>query len=1071
MATNFSQCPINIKHKSIALTPVDEIEKEINLGYNFAQNETLSQLQLENIQTNLKVDHLNLEEQKALQALLINYKHLFHIEGQKLTFTHKIKHKFNMKSNNPVYVRNYRQPIETKKEIKKQTLDLLRQDIVKQSVLPWNAPVHIVTTHKDGRTKNRMVVDFRRLNEQMIEDKYPIPNIADILDKLGRANYFSSLDLASGFHQIEMDPKDSEKTAFSTEQGHFEFKRMPFGLKNAPATFQRIMDEVLRGLFEDTCLVYLDDIIIYSSSLQEHLQKLIKVFKRLESANFKIKLEKCEFLKREIKYLGHIITDQGVKPNPEKIEAVSKFPIPKTRTEIKGFLGLLGYYRKFIKDFAKITKPFTLCLKKNAKINIQDPNYVSAFQQCKQLLTNDPILQYPDFSREFIVTTDASDIALGAVLSQGTVGRDKPICYASRTLSDTESKYNATEKELLAIVYACKQFRPYIYGKKFTIFTDHRPLQWLWSLKEPNSKLIRWRTKLEEFDFDVVYKKGKQNTNADALSRIRLTDLNVITQSDLDSILPQFDDEELLEIAQEMSIAITEPTTSHVPPYVGQGIGRKDIKLTDTPVKKADAIRKKHIQMDEDEISNSDTIHTTQTQQPQKSIEIQDTILDNKKKQFILSTSLGNELEVKIKTRDDCTIHLIRIPSENSYTHILNLIKTYMTGNKTFYIFTSDEDIYKKMCTVYTGEISNKGPRIIRCLRRAEVITVEEKKVALVVSYHTGITNHRGIQETLAHLKQKYWWPRMENTITNVIKSCDTCNRAKYNRRPDVPLLPITETPEAPFEKLFVDLFSFANNKYLTIIDSFTRLGHALKVKSKNPSDMVDAFLTYFNFYGIPHEIRSDQGSEFNNKLLKELASLHRITLHFGTAKNPESQANIERFHSTLLEHLRCLDDDPDISKDEMVRSATIAYNNTINSAIGMTPFEALFGHTKSRNPMDLFYDIPTYQNLVDKHKSRMAIMYEGIKNKDQERKKKTQEKQQESVRTTIWKPGEKVYVENITKSNKMMKPYFGPYVIIKVNDNNTVDVQTRRGIQTYHTRRLKHGIVPDANGSTPTSE
>lgn len=318
LVNNFGKKPIRMYSKSLELQPVQEIEENINIGYNLAKDKTLAKLQLENIYKNLKTEHLNIEEEKSLQALLIKYKHLFHIDGQKLTFTHKIKHSLNMKDDTPIYVKNFRQPLETKKEIKKQTLDLLRQDIIKESISPWNAPVHIVTTHKDGKTKHRMVVDFRRLNEKMIEDKYPIPNISDILDKLGRASYFSSLDLASGYHQVEMLSEDTPKTAFSTEQGHYEFKRMPFGLKNAPATFQRIMDDVLRGLLEDTCLVYLDDIIVYSSSLQEHIQKLIKVFKRLESANFKIKLEKCEFLKKDIKYLGHIITDKGVKPNPEK---------------------------------------------------------------------------------------------------------------------------------------------------------------------------------------------------------------------------------------------------------------------------------------------------------------------------------------------------------------------------------------------------------------------------------------------------------------------------------------------------------------------------------------------------------------------------------------------------------------------------------------------------------------------------------------------------------------------------------------------------------------------------------
>ena len=223
-----------------------------------------------------------------------------------------------MKDDKPVYVKMYRQPIAMKQEIKRQVEDLLSQDIIQESISPWSAPVHIVTTERDGKLKQRMVIDFRQLNKNMIDDKYPIPNITDILDKIGRGKYFSSLDLASGYHQVEMEDKDAPKTAFSTEQGHYQFKRMPFGLKNAPATFQRLMDNVLRGLQEDTCLVYLDDIIIYSTSLEEHIDKLTTVFNRLREANFKVKLEKCNFMRKELKYLGHLITEDGIKLNPEK---------------------------------------------------------------------------------------------------------------------------------------------------------------------------------------------------------------------------------------------------------------------------------------------------------------------------------------------------------------------------------------------------------------------------------------------------------------------------------------------------------------------------------------------------------------------------------------------------------------------------------------------------------------------------------------------------------------------------------------------------------------------------------
>ena len=206
----------------------------------------------ENIKNNLNIENLNIEEKAAIKALAIKYKHIFHVEGQPLSFTHCIKHKLNMKDSSPIYVRMYRQPIEIKKKIKTQVENLLEQDIIQDSISPWSCPVNVVIRTTNGKEKRRMVIDYRKLNEKTIEDKYPIPNITDILDKLGKCHYFTTLDLASGYHQVQMDPRDIEKTAFSTEQGHFEFKRMPFGLKNAPATFQRLMDNVLKGLLEDT---------------------------------------------------------------------------------------------------------------------------------------------------------------------------------------------------------------------------------------------------------------------------------------------------------------------------------------------------------------------------------------------------------------------------------------------------------------------------------------------------------------------------------------------------------------------------------------------------------------------------------------------------------------------------------------------------------------------------------------------------------------------------------------------------------------------------------------------------
>lgn len=476
----------------------------------------------------LRIEHLNAEERREFLSLCRRYDDVFYKEGETLTFTNEVKHRISTTDDIPIHTRSYRYPFIHKEEVRRQISDMLDQGIIRPSYSPWSSPVWIVPKKKDasGKQKWRLVIDYRKLNEKTVSDRYPLPNISEILDKLGKCLYFSTLDLASGFHQIEMHPKDIQKTAFTVEGGHYEYVRMPFGLKNAPSTFQRVMDNMLRDLVGKTCLVYLDDIIIYSTSLQEHIVSLKQVFERLRSSNFKVQLDKSEFLRKEIAFLGHLVSTEGIKPNPAKIEAIQKFPIPRTRREIKSFVGLLSYYRKFIPDLARLLRPMTDCLKQDRRITL-DEDYVGSFETCRRILMNDPILQYPDFSKPFILTTDASNFALGAVLSQGRIGSDKPICYASRTLSSSECNYSTIEKELLAIIWATKYFRPYLFGRKFQIVTDHRPLTWLMSLKEPNSKLVRWRLKLEEYDYEIVYKKGTLNRNADALSRIKIDGGNI----------------------------------------------------------------------------------------------------------------------------------------------------------------------------------------------------------------------------------------------------------------------------------------------------------------------------------------------------------------------------------------------------------------------------------------------------------------------------------------------------------------------------------------------------------------
>ncbi len=460
-----------------------------------------------NLYDQIRTQHLNHEEKQKLFETISKFKSVFYTEDQKLTFTNAIKHSIKTTDEIPVHTKSYRYPFCHKEEVQSQINKMLEQGIMRHSNSPYSSPIWVVPKKKDasGKQKWRLVVDYRKLNDKTIGDKYPISDITGILDKLGKCQYFTALDLASGFHQIEVDPIDIPKTAFSVEHGHYEYVRMPFGLRNAPCTFQRVMDNILREHLGKICLVYMDDVIIYSTSLEEHLVSISKILSTFQKYNLKVQLDKSELMCKEVAFLGHIVTPDGVKPNPIRIKAIKEWPIPKTEKDLRGFLGTLGYYRKFIKDFAKIVKPLTNQLRKeNSGIN-HTPDFLKTFEKCKNILTDSSILQYPDLSKPFNLTTDASNYAIGANLSQGPINKDLSISFASRTLSKAEENYSTIEKELLAIVWAVKHFRPYLYGRRFTLFTDQKPLIYLFNLKEPNSKLVRWRLSLEEYD--IKYKR------------------------------------------------------------------------------------------------------------------------------------------------------------------------------------------------------------------------------------------------------------------------------------------------------------------------------------------------------------------------------------------------------------------------------------------------------------------------------------------------------------------------------------------------------------------------------------
>ena len=469
----------------------------------------------------LEESNLTTNQKQTLLKTLKQYKQVFAEHEYDLGQTALVKHTIPLTDERPIKQRPYRIPYALQEDVKRQVKEMAEHGIIRKSASPWTAPV-VMVKKKDG--KMRFCIDFRRVNSITRKDTYPLPRIDEMLDKLSEATIFTTLDLQSGYWQIELEEIDKQKTAFSTGNDLWEFNVLPFGLTGAPATFQRCMNFILMD--STNAMVYIDDIIIFSKSFEQHLEDIRDVMERLQLAGLKIKPTKCEFAKKSVRFLGHIVSAQGIQPDPANTDKVRNFPIPKTVKQVQQFLGLVGYYRKFIQNFARIAAPLNHLIKKENEFRWTDEQQ-QAFESLRERLLHPPILRYPILDQPFLLMTDASGFALGAILGQKHGDeKDHVIAYASRSQKKHERNYSTTEKEALAIVFAVKQFRHYLYGQKIILYTDHQPLVWLMTHKDTSSRLIRWALQLQEFDLEFKYKMGKANANADCMSRLEIAEVS-----------------------------------------------------------------------------------------------------------------------------------------------------------------------------------------------------------------------------------------------------------------------------------------------------------------------------------------------------------------------------------------------------------------------------------------------------------------------------------------------------------------------------------------------------------------
>lgn len=498
--------------------------------------------------------HLSQVEANRLKNTLMKYSGTFSKTRTDIGKTSILEHTIDTGNNRPIAQRPYRLAHTEVDHVKSLIQEMLDAGIIYPSTSPWSSPI-VLVRKKTGDV--RMCVDYRKLNAITEQSAYPIPLMAEIEDLLGNKRYFSTIDTAAMYWQIPMKEEDKCKTAFVVPFALYEYNVMPFGLCGAPATAVRLMNILLGDLLRKSCYVYFDDIIVFSESFNDHLHHIAEILERLEKNNIKIRPKKCRFIRESIEYLGHLISSEGIRPDPARVDTVISFKRPETVTDIRSFTGLASFFRKFIPELAKIVAPINkLIINKKSKREKIDwsEEANSAFETIKKLITESPVLVHYDPNGDLELRTDACDYAIGGILMQTSKdpSLNGVICYVSKMLKKSERNYTVTDKEAYAVLCCVTKLRHYLWNRKFTVTTDHKALQYLMNIKDQNGRLARWALKLQPFRHNIVYKPGICHGDVDYVSRNpliqsaneedeELEDIQVYTVSEIDNIEAQQD--------------------------------------------------------------------------------------------------------------------------------------------------------------------------------------------------------------------------------------------------------------------------------------------------------------------------------------------------------------------------------------------------------------------------------------------------------------------------------------------------------------------------------------------------
>ena len=917
--------------------------------------------------------HLSEVQTMATHQLLAQYADVFSSSDLDLGRTSLVKHAIHTRDSPPIKQPPRRVALAKREEMQRAVQEMAAAGLIERSDSPWCSPV-VLVAKKDG-TK-RFCVDYRALNAVTVTDAYPLPRMDDTLDALVGVRWFSTLDLKSGYHQVEMEEGDKKKTAFSFGQGLWHFKVMPFGLCNAPSCFERLMERVLDGLQWKTALVYLDDVLVFGNTFEEECSRLEEVLCRLRAANLKLSPKKCTFFQPEVPFLGHVVGREGVHTDPLKVSAVQDWPVPTDVAAVRSFIGLCSYYRRFVPKFATIAAPLHQLTKKGARF-LWDETCQRAFDELKRVMVSAPVLPYPDPSLPYLLDTDASAEGVGAVLSQVKDGQEWVVAYFSTKFSKAERNYCVTRKELAAVVKSLAHFHHYLYGAEFVVRTDHAALRWLKTLKEPEGQLARWLGKLEQYNYQMVHRAGRVHNNADSLSR-----------RPCEPACPHCFRRESTVICQRLQV-------------LGSAEGANEQWRTD--------------QREDLDLAP-----------------------------VIQGLEAGGERPC-----------WEQVSPESPATKCLM---------EQWEALRLEEGVLQRRW-VDTGKGEDRWLVVVPRSRRKE----------LLCEAHEGNTSgHLGMKRTLCRLRQRVYWIGLRQDVQEWCRTCRVCAAKRGPSRKTRAPLQLYQAG-APMERMAVDIAgpfrpTRKGNRFLCVaMDYFTKWPEVCALPNHEAETVAEFLVTQvFTRFGVPGELHSDQGPEFESKVFQESCRLLGVRKTRTTPLHPQSDGMVERYNATLVSQLAryCADDQQDW--DEWLPYVLMAYRSAEHEATKYTPARLMLGR-EIRLPIDLAIGRPPDEKLPTVQSEYAAALQQRLEDTRQRVSGHLKlaghamwQQYQQRVREAEYQPGDKVWLHNPRRvrglSPKLQSSWEGPYEVLEALSSVTyriAAVGTRRRPKVVHVDRL----------------